>query len=410
MSTSWRVAIFLASFFPLLGLKRGFSIIGILLALHGWFLLFSRARELWRLPAFKCQLMLAGGFALPLVLALPDANFPAHALQETVMAVAYLPMLISVFWLVSRHEVVQPFMRISLGIAVFWSLDACLQQLWGRDLFGMTLGDRAGGYWQTQAKFGYYMGYFGLFAWLCDLHLNPGRLGRALAVWSVLTAGVLVGVNREAWLVYFPASALIFWFGPLRAHPWRWPLALGMVALAILGFLAGWAWSPHFRVRIDQTLLVLDGTYEALDAALSHRLGIWLPAWDLSLAHWFNGMGQDGFLLTFLSVTPDPVHLEWGIRMHPHQVLLEIATTAGLLGFAGIGVALLALRRAWRLADVATRAQAFPFMIYLVALWFPFNTHRSFYSSELMMGNWMMLGFLVAILFRTRLKQDVIAS
>ena len=210
----WLLAGLIASFFPLLGLKRAFSLIGIVLALWGMALIVRRRRELWRNPAIRTAGLIAACFWLPLAVALPDANFFTHSLSETLKTALYLPILVSMILLVQERPITRPFHWFAVATVGFWTLDAYVQQFTGQDLFGQALSPevgRVGAYWLNQAKFGYYMGFYGLFGLAALAVLAPGRPLLMTLAWLLTAAAVLFSGNREAWIMFFPFSVLLFW-------------------------------------------------------------------------------------------------------------------------------------------------------------------------------------------------------
>lgn len=410
-SRAWLLGGLLASFFPLLGLKRAFSLIGIGLVLYGIYLLLQRGRGLLDNPAVRAALAVMAGFALPLLLALPDAAYPLVSLAATGASLLYLPLLIAVIVLVQEQQVTRPMLLLSVAVVLFWVLDGLVQLAWGHDLFGMAYNSgRIGTYWQNQAKFGYYMGFFGLFVVAALAVCQPRRPLLLTAFWLVVAFGVLTGGSREAWLMFFLFSGVLFWVHVASLSRQRWLLLLGGLGLALLLALAAYEMSFTVRDRMAQSLGGLHLTHEALDKASSHRLELWRVATDLIAEHPVNGQGLDAYQTIFPSLAKQPIwadqHLKEG--PHPHQYLLEVGVSAGVIGWLGLLAIVLVVARAWRQASVEQRALAWPALIYLMALWFPLNTHRSFYSSELIMGNLLMMGLILGNLLPARLpaRQD----
>ena len=395
---NWFLAGFIASFYPLLGFKRTFSIIGIVLAIWGLILIFRRGRQLLDNPAVSTALLVAACFWLPLLTALPDAEYPAHSAVETLKALLSLPILISMITLVQDHRITRPFLWMSIATVAFWVLDALTQQILGQDLFGRNYSaevGRIGAYWLNQAKFGYYMGFYGLFALAALMTVMPARRILHVFAWLFVTAAVLISGNREAWLMFFPFSILLFWVHIAKPSRHPWLLLLGAVLiLSVLGFTA-WELSETVQNRVTQSLQGFSLDYDAINKASSQRLGLWSAAVELFMVNWFNGMGLEGFQLAFPGYTDDPYWRTAGAEMYTHQYILEILTSTGLIGLAGLIAIMIIIGRTWHHALPTARTLAWPALIYLAALWFPLNTHRSFYSSELMMGNWIMLGMLL---------------
>jgi O-antigen ligase len=138
------------------------------------------------------------------------------------------------------------------------------------------------------------------------------------------------------------------------------------------------------RERIERTTQALTADRAGVDSALSGRGRIWSAALCIAKAHPLNGVGPRGFREAFPACDPEQGALaEWGLgpAYHAHQIVLEILSETGILGLllwlAGAALA----RRAWRYAEPAARAAAYPAMLALVVTVFPLNTHLAFYST-----------------------------
>lgn len=407
---AWLLGGLLASFYPLLGLKRAFSIIGIGLALYGIVLLIRRGRIIFENPAIRAALLVAAGFALPLLLSLTDAAFLGVSFAATGRSLLYLPILIAVIVLVQEQQITRPMLLLSVAVTVLWVVDGLVQLAWGQDIFGMPYNDyRIGAYWQNQMKFGYYMGFYGLFAVAAFAVCRPARPLLLTGFWLVIAIGVLISGNREAWLMFFSFSGILFWVHVASLSRHRWLLLMGGFVLVAL--LAVGAYELNFTVRdrIEQSVAGLQWSYEAIDKASAFRLELWRIAVDLIQAHPINGQGLDSYQTQFPSLAQHPFwvnqHMTEG--PYPHQYLLEIGTATGVIGWLGLIAIAVVVGRAWRQASLEQRAMAWPALIYLMALWFPLNTHRSFYSSELIMGNLLMMGLILGNLLPAQRPEQV---
>lgn len=393
---AWLLGGLVVSFYPLLGLKRAFSLIGIGLALYGIFLLVRRGRALFESPAIRAGLLVAAGFALPLLLALTDAAFPAISVAATASSLLYLPILIAVIVLVQEQQITRPILLLSVVITAFWVLDGVVQLAWGKDIFGMAYnGERIGAYWQNQMKFGYYMGFYGLFAVAALAVCRPARPVLLTGFWLIIAIGVLISGNREAWLMFFPFSGMLFWVHVASLSRHRWWLLAGGIALVALLATGFYELSFTVRDRMTQSLSGLHWSYEAIDQASSNRLELWRIALELIAAHPVNGQGLDSYQALFPSLVRQKIWMGLTEGPHPHQYLFEVGTAAGVIGWLGLIAIAVVIARHWQEASSTQRAMAWPALIYLMSIWFPFNTHRSFYSSELIMGNLLMMGLIL---------------
>lgn len=392
---AWLLAGLLAGFYFLLGFKRSFSAIGIGLALYGTWLLIRRHKALLDNPAQRAALAVAAAFALPLLFSLVDAPFLALSAEMTGHSLLYLPILIAVVALVQEQRVSRPFLWLATGLVAFWAVDGLVQLVTGVDLFGRPYHDRIGAYWLSPMKFGYYMGFFGLVGVAALAVLRPRQPFLLAGFWGITALGVLIGGNREAWLMFFPFSGLLFWVHIARLSRYRYALLAGGAALAVALAFSAYELSPTVRDRVAQSVAGLKWDYEAIDAASSRRLELWRIAAELIEAHPVNGSGMDAYQSYFPQMVQDPLWKASTTAPYPHQYLLEIGAATGVMGWLGVLVIAGVVVRAWRQASLEDKQMAWPAVIYLMALWFPLNTHRSFYSSELIMGNCLMLGFIL---------------
>ena len=142
--------------------------------------------------------------------------------------------------------------------------------------------------------------------------------------------------------------------------------------------------SPQVRGRMQLTAQALSANEQGVDAALTGRGRIWSAAVCMLREHPINGVGVRGFRDAFPGCDPQPgVVAAWGtgVALHAHQIVLEVLSETGLVGFmiwlAGAALAL----RAWRFADAAARTRARPAMLALAVSVFPLNTHLAAYST-----------------------------
>jgi len=150
-----------------------------------------------------------------------------------------------------------------------------------------------------------------------------------------------------------------------------------------------WNTSARFHDRMARSLLVLQGTDQSVDTALSGRLDIWQVGVAMTAAHPVNGVGVRGFRYAYPQFAPADDHFVVSAEAcgvgegacHPHQLLLEILTNTGLLGLALWLAAAGLAWRAWRRVGAAARARAFPASLALGVMLFPLNSHLAFYSA-----------------------------
>jgi O-antigen ligase len=408
---------------PAPGYAEGVMVLGALVAIAR--LLLGRFRggtQLLSAPAWALTSALFFAYWLPELFSAVDAIDRAHAWNEALVDLRYLPFL----WLVAASVANARGCRATFtGLAVIvaiWTLDALIQALagtsplfWGIDGIkqlisghGMCpIGDGAhvdrlsGVLGPCNLKLGL------LLASLSPFLLNAaarrmGNLGWCVAAAAIGLVILLAGA-RASWLTF----ALVLVFSGWRLLGARRLLGVfvfGAVSLAVLT-----ASVPQVRERIVRTTYALTADEEGMDIALSGRTRIWSAALCMAREHPVNGVGARGFREAFPACDPQPgVLAEWGTgpALHAHQIVLEILSETGGLGLllwlAGTALAW----RAWRFATLSARDRARPAMLAVAATVFPLNTHLAFYSTF-----WGGVTLLLAALFAgSLLGQDATAT
>jgi O-antigen ligase len=185
---------------------------------------------------------------------------------------------------------------------------------------------------------------------------------------------------------------------PLRFVAW----SLAAACAALFGIAVAWQHSGRFDLRFDRTLLALQGSQQALDAASAGRLRIWRTALAMSAAHPVAGVGVRGFRFAYPRYAQAgdafvDAQTEEG-AFHAHQVVLEVLSETGgiglLLWLVGATIAI----RAWLHADAPARERALAPALALAAMTFPLNTHLAFYSAWWGLLFWWLLALYCAAL------------
>jgi O-antigen ligase len=377
------------------------------LAVLGW-QRFQGGTQLLSREAWALTTALFFAYWTPQLLSAPDALDGARTWKGVLTDLRYLPFL----WLVAMAMANARGRRIvgvGLGVIVLaWCVDGLVESAtgWGLrrvsalavdQVFGRLLAGIGDAVFDTHYTWtpgsppppaDRMSGIFG-----------PGNLKLGLVVCSLspyaleamreragpvgwLVGSVLVGVvillagARAAWLGYTIVLAVSGW-GALRS---RAQLA-AVLAIGVAVAVAGFAWSPNFRGRIERSVALV--TQRDADTASSGRMSLWRTAGRMALAHPVNGVGVRSFRIAYpLYAAPDDFFVSKGeTALHAHQILLEILTETGLLGLLlWIAGAVLAWR-AWSWAPPAARERARVPALALGVTVFPFNTHLAFYSN-----------------------------
>lgn len=368
-----------------------------------WALFQDGPRTLWRRALAPRLALLALG--LPIVITtlgwLPrGGGEPGEWLGKAgVMVLGALLGLATVS--IARDEGVRRLAGVVLTVAVgSWVADGLLQLLTGHsldcrgELSACVTDDRLSLYFGAKSKMAYVMGLL-LFlpvAWL----VSQRRLAAAL---GLLLAGGLVGLagasrfTMLSWLVGSAALALVLLaHAPLSPRHKLLLLAGGPLLLLSLAILLYQA-NTTFQSRVDTTLLVFSGLdYATVNRGLSGRLDIWGPLLQMLREHWLFGVGP-GTLDAGIRPYLEPGNLFWNIKIfHAHQVVLDVAAATGIIGLAGFlafygWVVVLFVRASREGIDLRWGG-----LLVFLLMWFPLNSPNGFYSSEMMLMTFYMIG------------------
>jgi O-antigen ligase len=350
------------------------------------------SREAWALTT-----ALFFAYWLPELLSAPDALNGARTWKSVATDLRYLPFL----WLTAMAMASPRGRRVvSIGLGVIvlvWCVDGLVESAtgWGlRRLLDMAIAAVLAGLGRpplvTAPPADRLSGIFGpgnLKLGLIVCSLSPYALEtlreRAGALGWLLGA-VLVGIvillagARAAWLGYAIVLAVSGW----RALRSKTQL-VAVLGIGLAVAVAGFAWSPQFRARIERSVALVTDHQDGADQASSGRMSLWRTAVAIALDHPVNGVGVRSFRIAYPQyAAPDDFFVRKGeTALHAHQIVLEILTETGLLGLLlWLAGALLAWR-AWRWAPPAARERARTPALALGVTVFPFNTHLAFYSN-----------------------------
>ncbi|MEO6801280.1 MAG: O-antigen ligase family protein [Rhodanobacter sp.] len=362
--------------------------LGTFLCLLGVIMLFARDPQALRQHlGAQLLLWLLAAYVAAALFAAVDAIRPGKSWSTVASLLRFVPLGLYACFAIRRERKLHALYVAVAAVLALWCADAWLQAFTGWSLGGHPEAERVSGiFGADNLKLGPTLAVLSPFAlWTARQHW--GRRGLLLA--SVLVLGpVLLAGSRSAWLCY---ALVLLSFGWREAgSAWRFVLGC-VVAAVILGLAGGIAWktSPRFQDRMARTLLVLHGTNQSIDTALSGRLDIWNASVAMIAAHPVNGVGVRGFRYAYPHYAPANDHFvvsgeACGIgegACHPHQLVLEILTGTGALGLLLWLAAAAWAWRAWRRVGEAARARAFPVTLALGVMLFPLNSHLAFYSA-----------------------------
>ncbi|MBB2206313.1 O-antigen ligase family protein [Gluconacetobacter takamatsuzukensis] len=345
-------------FFLLRGraISDGFmSCIGVLFLLH---CLRARDRGWWRgWPVFALAF-----WALAILSSVMHGT--GHAVAEALVLGRFLLFCAALECWVLRDGAARRWLGLSVTLAALWLVVECWQQyLLGTNLWGYPRwvdGALTGPFYKPRAGAALLMVVFpGLMVfatrWLEAPAWRPRLAGVGLIMFLVLTM-ILIGQRMPALLFGLGLGIMAVLIRRLR-----WPvLAAGLVGvagLALLPVLSPPAYAKLVVRFMDQMRHFSDSPY----GQIYIRAGVMLDR------HPWLGLGVDGFR----NACADPAYVRdlvlfghtfpsrgvaVGCNIHPHNIYLDVATTAGLAGLACF-VAMVACWL-WRMVRALSPARA----------------------------------------------------
>jgi len=372
------------------------------MAVAGIVLLLRHRAALVAMAPMRTFVLVFAAMWLPMVLSLPDAVSPQ---RTTIVVVNHLRFALSgvfIVWALARPRACQRLLALCGCLLAFWVVDAGVQLALGVDLLGRepSRGRLSGLFGAGSRKLGTTLGVLVPLLWIFVQERY-----RPWVLWLTIAASVLIVLAagaRAGWVSALVCGIAFAWLNRehLLRHRGR-ALAAAVVVVVVLPF-AAYQTVPSVRQRVDQSISELTGREAVQSSPLGHRAWILKGALAMIAANPINGVGARGFRHAFpeYAAEGDPFVAQSPpiYPMHSHQLLVEIASETGLIGVAGLALALTLLaREAWR-AQPPVRARIAPYGIALCAALVPFNTHLAIYSAHFSQIVWWLIAVYCACL------------
>lgn len=349
-----------------------------------------RAASRFVLPLFLC-------YWIPLLISSVDSMYAAKSWGTTAAALRYLAAALAMAVLLNPPSARERVMRWTAWLLLFWSVDAFIQLFFGRDLFGIAMHpDRLNALFVTKYQF------FGpTLAMLSPIVLEHARRQWRPLAWAVsfalILGAVLIAGMRAGWLTM---ALVLFVYSLLMLKRENRELRQSLItvpALAVVVLAVSYFASPLFQERLDVTHAFTSGENPALDASSMERIPIFKTAIEMYRDNPVNGVGVRAFPKAYMvyAEPDDPLIRKTGGQsgaLHAHNFILEVMADTGTIGLLGLVAALGFLL--WRRNRVtpAERRDAFPFMLTVVLILFPLNSHFAIYGTYTSSLVWFMIG------------------
>lgn len=337
--------------------------------------------QTWRNPAIRIYVALFLCLWLPLLISLVDAVNPGRSSQTVFSYLRFLFMGIFVIQAIGKLETLHKLQLFIFYIMAFWCLDAVIQYLFKFDLFGHPYTP------------GYITGIFypeitiGLItAALSPLYFESIRvyINKVKWLWILLIplfVVVLLSGRRAAWIM-LAVSATGYMFYYLKLNRYDTFLLkkislIGLVIVVSLGLVI--ASNQPLQKRLQVTTNLFSGDYNLADIAIGRRFQLWETSVNIFRDNWVNGIGPRGYRYVYQQYSDVDNYFHESGQTHPHQLILEVLTETGTIGFTGLLLFVLLFYRFIRAENLGM--PLFPSLLAILTVLFPINTHMAFYGS-----------------------------
>ena len=345
-------------------------------------------------PIFLC-------FWLPMVASSMDSYLPQKSWTSSVAALRFLAAVLSMAVLLRADSARWRVIRWTSYLLVFWAVDGFVQLIFGVDVFGIAMNpDRLNALFVQKYQF------FGpTLAMLSPLLLEHARRHWPAWAWVAaftLTLGaVLIAGMRAGWLIMGLVLLVYIWLMSRRENRDLRKASLSIPVFVFTVIIGSYLVSPLFQARLEQSLVITQGTGKAVSAASNLRIPIFTTSLAMFKAHPVNGVGVRAFPRAYMDyAAQDDIHIKNSGgktgATHAHNLLLEVMADTGSLGLLGLFAGFVLVLRFWRSLTSARRNEAFPFALALALVLFPLNSHFALYGTYMSSLIWVLFGLWAA--------------
>jgi len=293
-------------------------------------------------------------------------------------------------------------------IVTFWSLDALLQFLTGRDILGYPYvkGIYITGIFYPELTVSHVLAGFSALYFESLRRRSEGRPWVWLLAIPLFMVVFLAG-RRSIWFMLgvnaFAYIGYRFYRAESRKQFLRRGILAGLALIAVLGAL--YVTQDSIQHRVHKTMGLFSTDIEQIDKATSRRVDAWRTAWRMYEDHWINGIGPRGFRYVYQEYADKDFNFYKTSVTHPHMVILEIMAESGTIGLLGYLLFLYLLFSTAR--RYARYDSCYAGFIAVFAATVPINSHVAFYGSYWSSILWWIIIYLVVNMYEVEKRQPV---
>jgi O-antigen ligase len=346
------------------------------------------------LPLFLC-------FWIPMMASSFDSYDANKSWVTSLAALRFFMAAMSIGVLLHSASLRWQVLRWSSYVLIFWAVDGYVQLATGVDLFGITMHED-----RLNALFGDKFQFYGpTLAMLSPLLLEFARRRWPAWAWgasfALVLGAVMIAGMRAGWLAMgmVVVAYFILMFRKDNQELRRATITLPILALIVM--VMSYLVSPTVQDRVSRTLTIAQGAESAVDYALSWRLPIFRASMEMYYANPVNGVGVRAFPVAYPAYAPEDdyhvlKHADGAGATHAHNIVLEVMADTGSIGLAGLIFGAVFGWLAWRRMLPANRQEAFPYVLSLILILFPLNSHFAIYGTFTSSLIWFLMGLAAA--------------
>lgn len=355
-----------------------------------------RSSAAFILPLFAC-------YWVPIVLSSVDSMDPQKSWLHSLAALRYLAAALAMSVLLSAPSARERVLRWTAYLLLFWALDGFVQLFFGSDLFGIAMHpDRLNALFVKKYQF------FGpTLAMLSPLVLEHARRHWPSWAWALsftlILGAVMIAGMRSGWLLMaiVLGTYLVLMLKRENRELRRTLFTIPVLIMIVVG--VSYFSSPLFQERLDVTRAFTLGSEADRDKSSMERIPIFKTALKMYAQHPVNGVGVRAFPVAYLKYAEaDDVHVRKSGgksgATHAHNLVLEVMSDTGNIGLAGLLLAVIFWWRQRAKTTPSERRDAFPFVLALFLVLFPFNSHFAIYGTYTSSLIWFLMGLWAAAL------------
>ena len=314
-----------------------------------------------------------------------DSVNHARSAETVFPYLRFLFLGIFVIHTIKKSEALDKINLIIFIVMSFWCIDAAVQYEFKIDLFGNPYEPgHITGVFYPRLTLGH------ITACLSPIFFESLRKhgGNQRWLWlflPLLVFTVFLSGRRSAWIMLAVGLAgyIIYLYFVMESKKLFSKRSIVAGALTIAALLVVVSYDKPLQNRLVKPAVLLSGDFEQIDIATSNRLHIWGVSISMFKSNWFNGVGPRAYRYAYGDyVSSNDYWMSKGEEYgpnHPHQIVLEILSETGLLGFFGllffIYLFLTSIKK-YRMVKTS-----FPWLLCVIIAIFPLNTHMAIYGS-----------------------------